>query len=65
MDCAGDGHGWASVATITMASTVGAVVGVEIGTDVGWPPVQARAARVIIARNTSATGLIYQLHLPA
>ncbi len=51
----------ASVATITVASTVCAVVGVEIGTDVGWPPVQARAARVIIARNTSATGLIYQL----
>ena len=33
----------------------------EVGAGVGWPPVQARAARVIIARNTSATGLIYQL----
>ena len=50
-----------SVATITVASTVGAVVGVEIGACVGWPPVQARAARVIIARNARATGLIYQL----
>ena len=50
-----------SVATITVASTVGAVVGVEIGACVGWPPVQARAARVIIARNARATGFIYQL----
>ena len=50
-----------SVTTITVASTVGAVVGVEIGAGVGWPPVQARAARVIIARNTRATGFIYQL----
>ena len=55
----------ASVATITVGSTVGGVVDVEICSGVGWPPVQARAARVIIARNTSATGLIYQLHLPA
>ena len=55
----------ASVATITVASTVGAVVDVEICSGVGWPPVQARAARAIMARNTSATGLIYQLHLPA
>ena len=55
----------ASVATMTVGSTVGAVVEPEVGAGVGWPPVQARAARVIIARNTSATGLIYQLHLPA
>ena len=50
-----------SVATITGASIAGAVVGVEIGAGVGWPPVQARAARVIIARNARATGFIYQL----
>ena len=54
-----------SVATITVGSAVGAVVDVEVGAGVGWPPVQARAARAIMARNTRATGFIYQLHLPA
>ena len=45
-------------------SAIGPVVGVEIAACVGWPPVQARAARVIIARNARATSLIYQLLVP-
>ena len=53
------------VATLTAVSAVGPVVGVEIAVGVGWPAVQARAARAIMTRNARATGFIYQLLVPA